>query len=556
MVIALQAGIVLLAIFMLVALIFGLKSWKFFHVFAVFLIFSATLPFLVYTSFVLKTRLAWMSWHSFYEREVSAREAEAVKLHLGDLDAVKQELDNVTEAHIRHNALLYGRGRVWRNVKPNAMNAAGDQMTINVPVPRPAPPADPGLAVDPAAADGGETPPPAPVPPPVIPPNTTLFAFKDIRNADGISVPDQYVGAFQVTASAPGSATLTPSRPLDPVQKRIAQTADPRFTWSFYEKMPTDRHDVFTDDTFTDEERRKFIPTIAKLQSMLPKLAYYPNATAEEYDKKIAAIRRQFEIDILHDGKPISELEAAYPGVFVERADEVVAEVEFTQDYKIEVDADSPGQDSPSETAYDSQGRAQISSLMQSHDPVSAGSASEYSSKDGKATTYTQFRDKQRAEFDLETAEQLQRDGVLKIVTKKYRRKLHDFEQEFRDHYLKQVQMRRQLGVLRNENLALTTKVTQMSGPDPDVIGGLQKEREVEVETLRADLKGYQNEHKELAQAIATMKQEKAAFYQKLGALYTRNLALADELARIQQEILREAEKRAQEAVEKARSET
>ncbi len=553
MVIAVQAGFVILAIFMLVALIFCLKSWKFFHVFAVFLVFCAVPPFLVYASFVLKTRMAWMSWHSYYEKEVATRTAEAVKLRSGDLDAVKQDLDNVAEAQERYNALLHGRGRVWRDVKPSALNAAGTQMTVSVPVPSTAPPTPPAAA----PADGAPAAPAAPEPPPVIPSDTTLFVFRDIRTAEGIPVPNEYVGSFKVVASAPGSATLSPVRPLDAVQKRIAQTADPRFTWSLYETMPIDRHDVFTDDSFTDEERQKFIPTIAKLKSMLPKNAYFPaSMTPEEYDKKIADIHRNFEISVLHDGKPISELEAAYPGVFVANKDETVAEVEFTQDHKIIVDAESPGQDSSSETAYDSQGRAQISSLMQSHDPVSAGADSDYSTKDGKALNYTQFRDKQRAILDLETAEELQRDGVLKIVTKLYRRKLHDFEEEFRDHYLRQNALRSKLEVLRAENAALTVKVTQLSGPDPDVVGGLQKEREIEVETLRADLKGYQNEQVELAKAIDVMKQNKAAYYRKLGALYNRNLALANELAEIQKQILTEAEKRAQEAAEKARNET
>lgn len=306
---------VLLALFFIFLTYMNTKTWRWVHVTFTFLVFGASIAFLVYAAMALKTRATFVKLHDTLERNLE-KELEAVALvrdgDPADIDR-KNSLTAVTNDLAR---AVIDRGRVWRECRPNIAN---NIITVET---SPAP--------DPAAAEGAA--PAAAVKKNDIAKNTILQAFKEAQDpATGMRLPAFYLGEFRAQEVTDTSVTLVPTLPL--AADQIQQASDPGATWTMYEVMPLDGHEFFAG---LDE---------AALQAILPQAAM--GVPPQKYQEIIQQIVRS--------GQAATETDP--PG-------SVWIEVKFTKTHSVQVDADEAAMlktldDSP----FNTLGQAQIQRL-------------------------------------------------------------------------------------------------------------------------------------------------------------------------------------------------
>ena len=169
----------------------------------------------------------------------------------------------------RYDLEIYGRGRVWQKCVPGA---EGNFRVVQLAVPR---------AENALTLIGSE-----------------LYVFRDSAiEFDGqeVKVPTQFIGSMLVIAETPENLTLEPSFILSQSAFEIKEGV----TWTLYQKMPSDRHDVFK--SLVDS----FDPTSDELQNS--QITEY----REELEKLLPAIQLGFEIESA-DNEIASNAEKAY----------------------------------------------------------------------------------------------------------------------------------------------------------------------------------------------------------------------------------------------------
>ncbi len=160
-----------------------------------------TLPFLYLSMYLLNANRAWRDEVTKYQNAVR----DAVNGRPG-----QDSLDALAEAErkksVKLHDIIVDRGRVWRNVQPErAFNPTTGQGTVAVQEPTPH----------------------------RIAQKMILFAF------DGTG----YLGEFQVAEAGEKTVTLSPNMKLS--ERELKRLAASPGTWTLYEVMPLDRHDVF-----------------------------------------------------------------------------------------------------------------------------------------------------------------------------------------------------------------------------------------------------------------------------------------------------------------------
>jgi hypothetical protein len=259
-------GILVLASFVIAFL--SARTWHWGHVIVVLGIFLSTLGFLLLSAEVLRINGVLRKEYQRVEGELADAKARGAAVVEGTTDgkiiaqlaaqdpplAMPENAESIPSmAELDHELLLQlrVRGRVWRNLKPAApFDPKTDQIKVAFQAP-------PGLTKDtvvylfeepviPAAtaapADGSPQPAPPPLP---------------------VGRRGQYLGEFRVQDVAGPQATLVSARPMDDFERQ--RVAKSQMSWSIYETMPVDRHEIFAADAAADPAQWE-----AQLKQLLP----------------------------------------------------------------------------------------------------------------------------------------------------------------------------------------------------------------------------------------------------------------------------------------------
>ena len=144
--------------------------------------------------------------------------------------------------------LARARGRVWRNAIPGAFNQKTNQVAVTIAPPQQAAPVDPDLAAAEPPADPAAAPAAAAAPQGHgLTVDAIVYAFE---NGDpNPAAPDQgaqYIGEFKVVQANDLGVILEPVQALDQFTgNRLVKSIQAKKSWSLYELMPADSHELF-----------------------------------------------------------------------------------------------------------------------------------------------------------------------------------------------------------------------------------------------------------------------------------------------------------------------
>ncbi len=272
-----QAIGVVLVLFFIFLLVMCWKTWRFTHVFFMFLVFAGSLTFLAFASLVLKTQNAWRTHFESY--------TAAVKRDEDCLHSLRAAFDNLT----------LDRGRVWRECRPIQ---AVDQDTVRVstvPVSHPqgTPPPQNGLVA-----------------------KDIVYVFAEQQTPEGWPVPNFYLGEFSVDASTGTEVTISTMIPLDPEQiQKIQQGGS---TWALYDMLPLDSHEDLAE--WDDTQKLMLGMEKEQLANFVPNLYNWP---ADRYDAHLDEFYR-YNREAAENDSPQN----------------VWAQVKFLKAYTLQVDSD------------------------------------------------------------------------------------------------------------------------------------------------------------------------------------------------------------------------
>lgn len=218
------------------------------------LVFVASLPFLVMAAYALKAHVTWEEVAASYDKPLAAL-AEREKLANEGNDAAAPATRSVSDLgisdlQVRLHKVMVGRGRVWRGCSPSKVGA-NNEVVVEVPAP------DPHQIED-----------------------------KAILHLIEEGPAGTYLGEFKVVGLAEKQVSLAPTMSLFEVQEKALKAS--RTTWSLYERLPTDRHDVYAG---LDQ---------AQLAAMLPNL---PPEDLDEFVRDNTPAKPSDPPDRVVDGK-------------------------------------------------------------------------------------------------------------------------------------------------------------------------------------------------------------------------------------------------------------
>jgi hypothetical protein len=477
------AVVILAVLFSFFLLYMSYKSWKVLHIISAFMVFAAAIVFMIYAAMSLKTRTAWLEVNKKLEEQLEKAQQEEVKLLHGDLTELVQTEPSIRSTRQEIFRVLLDRGRVWEHAVPAA---SGNSIVLTTYTPQP--------GEDPAAAK-----------PNGIDVDSIVYVFREEeRNVDGfpMRLPVEFLGEFQVTAATNTTATITALDPNDPdspptlpVDGRQINAAL-RSTWSLYEIMPIDNHDIL-ESTDQDARQRELADLMPPTRLKVP---------PDQYASIIAEYR--------HDAAPAEENDPP---------DRIWVKVKFLKPHQIDVDAAPSAK--PLETIqFDTLGRAVVNSLRQGEP--------------------TQFAVGDFALFDQETAEQLTRDGLVEKVELVYVRQLRDYATYFHE-------FQRRMDVLQERIDAVQADTQSLVNAKAKAEQQLAY-RTDEKAKLAQDLTNFTLERDEVAKFLAQLEQQRQQTRDKLSELYRANYQLAEELARLQKEMLDKINQRSADAMAQA----
>jgi hypothetical protein len=185
------------------------------------LIGLASIGFLILAARTLQTHSYWLDTAQKLQKSIGDEGAKT-----GVREEISQLKTEIAKERIELHHLLVDRPQVWpkctAQVKVDDAKAAA---TI--------------LAGDLAVGHG-------------IAANSTLYAFEE----PAAGSPGRYLGEFNVTQAAEKQITLQSAYPLSPLE--IKSLRESRGLWTFYNVLPPDNHETFTQ--LTDEEKKAVLP--------------------------------------------------------------------------------------------------------------------------------------------------------------------------------------------------------------------------------------------------------------------------------------------------------
>lgn len=176
------------------------------------LILVSALAFFYLATRTFASHRAWQTAVATYPAALEKEYKQIKKIEEGD-DSTTPPTPSIRELEVKLHDLLTGRGKVWRDCIMQKFDQQSLKLAAEVPFP------DPHQIQD----------------------KMVLYLFEE---ADG----GHYMGEFKVTQVADKLVELAPTMP--PPTPNLLKTFVDRVKgtkshWSMYEKLPTDRHDVF-----------------------------------------------------------------------------------------------------------------------------------------------------------------------------------------------------------------------------------------------------------------------------------------------------------------------
>ena len=216
-------GLALFCILFLVALGFSIKSWRWLNIVAMLFVFAAAITFTIMFAHVMRYNYEGRAAYHKFKTAYDKIYAENQQLVYGPADSTEWPAGSMQGLNHHLQMTVFGRGRVWRNCQPAALNNGQVVVTTFVP----------GAVLP----DGT----PAPVTPNNIRTPSLVFVFKQgPPDANGWEVPEKYLGEFQVTKADDQTATLVPAQVFDEDKEDVENAAGSK--WTLYEMMPGDMH--------------------------------------------------------------------------------------------------------------------------------------------------------------------------------------------------------------------------------------------------------------------------------------------------------------------------
>lgn len=481
----------LLAVLILLVLAFGFFMWKSRDLMRWYTITASSLSLLLAivlllpTAATLKSRAAWHKVKEDMEAQLVRLRSEQESLKNGD-PAVGGGVLNLQENLNRYSVEA---GRRWHDLRAVA-GASATAITLEKVAPAAEVP--PGMEgeVAPPAAPAAATPPAAGAAPaapnPLVPEGLIVYGFAEtVRPGLEVAIPTFFLGEFRVRSSTPTQVVLEPTGRLETPQLQ-GITSGQASSWSLYELLPLDAHDVFTAEGSEPADDALFGRVDTELLTQLMGQGISPETLAKYTRDGSRA---------LPEDPPASRW----------------IKIEFTQTHKIAVD--SPEQRGALDGGFfDGSGQAVDSRLQRG-------------GEDGSVT----FNAGEQLVLKEEAANELIDSGVAKLVDNYYIRPLNDYRM-----VLRRLRLRLEAVGIRRQQLEREQKVLE------DAIAATVKMLAANQEAklkLEKDFAQIQVERAAISAYNGTVRQQLDETKATLTSLYRENLAMREQLVEIERGI-------------------
>jgi hypothetical protein len=520
-------AIILVILTFLVCLGFTSKVWRWFDLVMALFVFGFACWYLCLVSITIKTKSSWQAQHYRLATRLQELEDQYQQVVKGAPLKTKEKPDNLQDLDSMLGRLLWDRGRVWRETKPQGVQNGNNAMLV----------------------DTGLQPPPPPNKPLKIFPRV-LYIFKETKitveiegEAVGkeISVPVKYLGEFHVSQVNGGVISLLPlNRSQPPSSKAEADSWLPPpitppdlamshindgSTWAIYEKMPVDGHrlfsmtDIFDSDVKLEEEDKLF------------------------GDMDETKIRGAFELAAGHNpdlqlAKPLEDYIDNYmeDGRIIPPNEEVDFEVQwvkvkFLKSYEVTVDSGGVPKTGLTESFFDQSGYAIIPNLRK-------GEKVKFDR--GRIGVFHLKSETLEVPSTVRSAQTLMSDAnggpFVEKLTSHYVRPLTDYTFIYQDIYDRNVHMDHRRTLLRREQERLT-EALKLANEQIDFRNG-------EKTKLTAEKTFQQKDHDTAQRYEDQLNSERESLRVDLARLFDENRKLTHQLARIQAKLEAEINKR------------
>ena len=472
----------LLAFLIILVLAFGFfmwksrDTWRWYHITAASLALLLGILFLFPTAGTLKSRSAWHKYKEDLEAQLTRLETEQATLKYGD-----SSVAGALELQERLNRFSLEAGRRWQNLRARPGAAPASVVLVRT---APTPEVPPGMAPEevapPAAADAAAAAAPAGNEP-LIPQGLIVYGFAETMQPNiAVPIPTFFLGEFRVTASTPTEVTIEATGPLEATQVQ-AITSGQAQSWSLYELLPLDSHDLFVAPGSEPTEDAVF----GRIEEETVNQLLGRGVTPETISKYLRDGSRA-----LPDDPPASRW----------------VKIEFTKAHSIVVD--SPEKRGALDGGFfDGTGQAVDSRLQRGEDGAVA------------------FKTADQIIVKEEAANELIELGVAKLVDTYYFRPLNDYR-----FVLRRIRLRLDELETRRQELVFEQKV--LEDAIAATVAMLAANQEAKL-NLEKDLAQIQIEQAAIAGYNGQVKESLAATRQRLSGLYRDNLQLRDELSEI-----------------------
>jgi hypothetical protein len=500
-------AIILVILAFLVCLGFTSKVWRWFDLVMALFVFGVACWYLCLVSITIKTKSSWQAQHYRLATRLQELEDQYQQVVKGAPLKTKEKPDNLQDLDSMLGRLLWDRGRVWRETKPQGIQNGNNAMLV-----------DTGFQ-------------PAPNKPLQITPNAVLYIFKETKitveiegEAVGkeISVPAKYLGEFHVSAVNGGVISLLPS-PITPPEIAMPHINDGS-TWAIYEKMPVDGHrlfsmtDIFDSDVKLEDEDKLF----GDMDETKIRGAF-ELAAGHNPDLQLATPLEDYIDNYMEDGRiipPNEEVDFEVQWV----------KVQFLKSYEVTVDSGA-AKTGVTESFFDQSGLAVIPNLRK-------GEKVKFDR--GRIGVFHLKSETLDVPSTVPSAQTLMSDAnggpFVKQLTSHYVRPLTDYTFIYQDIYDRKVHMDHRKTLLRREQERLT-EALKLANEQIDFRNG-------EKTKLTAERTFQQKDHDTAQRYEDQLNSERESLRVDLARLFDENRQLTHQLARIQAKLEAEINKR------------
>ena len=478
------AVIAVLALILIFALVKSAANWNWVQITFVLLVFVMAIFAGIAVSRSMKTRAAWIKQHLANEETVQRQQERYETALYGPTEAIVYDDSSLRGVNASLVQDQIGKGRIWTG---GLVEAQGDKVVVTFS----------------SIASQFQQ-------------DMRVFGFADGAATVGdqtVSVPINFLGSFRVE-SVNGDAVTFNKVFVTP--GAAGEVENPTTTWSFFEKMPSDSHDVFLQDMGINLAD---VDMTAYRQALESK--YLPAATvgldpgSPEYEKLLDVYT--------FDGQPLNEIDAwleqqtnRIDNRFDPPPDERAMEMQFNENADFIVD--SPG-------SIDNEGA--FNQLGQAVDPILHLGENAQIKKDERVIIDRSSAVDGYPISDIDNQEPLTARYDAESVGEYYVRPLRDYP------FLLQ-----ELGSQTNKMSESKARVDSDIADTDDMIGYSQQQinkRDEDISKYRQDI---QNLEQDLAAISDLLQQREAEFnrkQQQIRTYYNQILELYEENTRKQE---------------------